>query len=116
MKMDPLFRSLISTFLCVGGPLILWVAYQVRPDLFVGKLKQVKWVTGFFMVLMIFTLFSNFFIDQRQPPKPVRVVPPLPSAITDKINDTVVTPPQPAAQADVDRARARRFFEIEDKK
>ena len=59
MKMDPLFRSLISTFLCVGGPLILWVAYQVRPDLFVGKLKQVKWVTGFFMVLMIFTLFST---------------------------------------------------------
>ena len=113
--MDPLLKSFVSTLLCVGGPLVLWVVYQVRPDLFVGKLKQVKWVTGFFMVLMIFTLFSNFFIDQRQPPKPVRVVPPLPSAITDKINDTVVTPPQ-AEQADVDRARARRFFEIEDKK
>ena len=110
--MDPLFRSLISTFLCVGGPLILWVAYLRRPDWFVGKLKTVQWLTAIFIAIMIVTLAGGFLIDRRQPPKPVRVVPPVPIAITDTVTPTL---PQPTEQTEVDRARARRFFEIKEK-
>ena len=110
--MDPLFRTLISTFLCVGGPLILWVAFLRRPDWFVGKLKTVQWLTAIFMAIMILTLAGGFLIDRRQPPKPARVLPPSPAIVNDPVR---VTPP--AIQNNTDsKAEFQRFFEIGDKK
>ena len=108
--MDPLFKSLISTVLCVGGPLILWIAFRFRPDLFVGKLKQVKWLTAFFMALMFFTLAGSFWIERQHPPKPARLVAPTPV-----FDETLTTPVTPRSEQE-GRARTRRFFEIEEKK
>ena len=107
--MDPLFKTLVSTVLCVGGPFGLWLAFQLRPDLFVGKLKQVKWITGFFMVLMFFTLAGSFLLDRHQPPKPMRIVPPPPV-----IKETIL-PAAPKSEKE-GKDNSRRFFEIEDKR
>ena len=109
IKMDPLLRSLLSTVLCVGGPVLLWVVFIRRPDLFVGKLKQVQWLTAIFMAIMILTLAGGFLIDRRQPPKSARVVPPVPT-ITEPVTAPVI-------QSEADgKASFRRFFEIGDKK
>ena len=107
--MNPLLKSLAYTVLCVGGPLALWLAFQLRPDLFVGKLKQVKWITGFFMVLMFFTLVGSFWLDRQQPPKPARIVPPPPV-----IKETIL-PAAPKSEKE-GKDNSRRFFEIEDKR
>ena len=88
----------------------MWLVWRLRPDLFVGKLKQVKWITASLMALMFITLAGSFWLDRQQPPKPVRAVAPLP-AINDIIT-TTVTPPGEQSQ----RETVRRFFEIEDKK
>ena len=109
--MDAFYRSLLSTILCVGGPLILWLVFKLRPDLFVGKLKQVKWITSFFMALMFLTLAGNFMIDRRQPPNPARAVPPPPI-----IKETTAVTATPSQSEQEGRATVRRFFEIEDKK
>lgn len=108
--MDPLLKSFVSTLLCFGGPLVLWVVYQVRPDLFVGKLKQVQWLTAIFMAVMILTLAGGFLIDRRQPLKPARVLPPAPAIVSDPGSS-------PAVQNETDgKAEFKRFFEIGDKK
>ena len=94
----------------------MWVVYRLRPDLFVGKLKQVKYLTAFFIALMFFTLAGGFWIDRQQPPKPARIVAPAPV-----IKDTpIMVAPVPVApagnQEQQQHETVRRFFEIEDKK
>ena len=112
-KMDPLLKSLVSTVLCVGGPLTLFIAHRLRPDWFVGKLKLVQWLTTIFMAIMILTLAGGFLLDRQQPPKPARVVPALPP-IT-KPAARVVTPPQQEMTTE-EKAEFKRFLEIGDKK
>ena len=110
--MDPLLKSLISTVLCVGGPLTMFVAHRLRPDWFVGKLKMVKWLTTIFMAIMVLTLAGGFLIDRRQPPKPARVLPPVPVIVSDPVRVTT-----PTIQNETDgKAQFQRFFEIGDKK
>ena len=110
--MDPLLKSLVSTLLCVGGPLAMFVAHRLRPDWFVGKLKMVKWLTTIFMAIMVLTLAGGFLIDRRQPPKPARVLPPAPAIVSDPVMVTT-----PTKQNDTDgKAEFKRFFEIGDKK